>query len=54
MRSRSKSKQEVKIAEEVWDILGGEGTFDCLKLISKEVGQEIRDEVGLFKDLIEK
>lgn len=46
-------RDEVKIAEEAWDMLGGSGTFKSLMRLSSEVGEEIREEVGLFKGLVE-
>jgi len=46
-------REEVKIAEEGWDMLGGSGTYETLLRLSAEVGKEIREEVGLFKGLVE-
>lgn len=46
-------RTEVRIAEETWDMLGGSGTFESLVSLAKNVGEGIREEVGLFKGLVE-
>jgi len=44
-------EKEVKMADEVWDLLGGSGTYKRLVRLTREVGEEVRNKVGLFKDL---
>ncbi|MCB5224241.1 MAG: TdeIII family type II restriction endonuclease [Candidatus Cloacimonadaceae bacterium] len=39
---------ELKVAEEFWDFLGGEGTYDALLDIFEEVGVEMRDEIDAY------
>jgi len=45
--------QELKVAEEFWDYLGGEGVFndllDCFKLAGLEMRQEIDEHFRKFK-----
>lgn len=39
---------ELKVAEEFWDFLGGKGTYDNLLDIFEEVGVEMRDEIDAY------
>jgi type II restriction enzyme len=42
--------EDVLMAEEFWDTIGGEGTFDEMLTIIEDVGDEIRKEKGITKD----
>jgi len=41
-------KNEVKVAEELWDFLGGEGAYDDLLDCFEKVGIELRDEIDQY------
>jgi len=41
-------QNELKVAEEFWDFLGGEGSYQNLLNIFEEVGVELRDEIDNF------
>ena len=41
-------ENELKVAEEFWDFLGGEGSYDKLLEIFEEVGKEMREEIDEF------
>jgi hypothetical protein len=45
-------RREVKIAAEVWDMLGGDGTYNELVEMASNIGERVRERIGLFKDLI--
>lgn len=39
---------ELKVAEEFWDFIGGKGTYDELLIIFEEVGIELRQEIDNY------
>ena len=41
-------KNELKVAEEFWDFIGGKGTFDDLLNCFERVGIEMRDEIDEY------
>lgn len=41
-------KNELKVAEEFWDFLGGEGTYNNLLDCFERVGVEMRDEIDNY------
>ena len=41
-------KQELKVAEEFWDFLGGENSYDSLLDCFQRVGMELRDEIDEY------
>ena len=41
-------KNELKVAEEFWDFIGGEGTFEGLLNCFERVGIELRDEIDEY------
>jgi len=41
-------ENELKVAEEFWDFLGGEGSYDTLLETFEEVGKEMREEIDEF------
>ena len=41
-------KHELKVAEEFWDFIGGEGTFEELLNCFERVGVELRDEIDKY------
>ncbi|MDD2230987.1 MAG: TdeIII family type II restriction endonuclease [Candidatus Cloacimonetes bacterium] len=45
MRGMLDLGQELKVAEEFWDFLGGEGSYERLLAVFEEVGIELRSEI---------
>ncbi len=45
MRGMLDLKEELKVAEEFWDFLGGEGAYQNLLDIFEKVGIELRTEI---------
>ena len=41
-------KHELKVAEEFWDFVGGEGSYELILQAFEEVGQEMRDEIDEY------
>lgn len=41
-------ESELKVAEEFWDFLGGEGTYQVLLDIFEKVGIELRPEIDAY------
>lgn len=53
MRGMLDLEQELRVAEEFWDFLGGEGTYQNLLDIFETVGTELREEIDeYFKKFI--
>ncbi|TSC94935.1 MAG: type II restriction endonuclease TdeIII, partial [Candidatus Berkelbacteria bacterium Athens1014_28] len=48
MRGMLDLEKELKVANEFWDFLGGEGTYKDLLDCFERVGIELRDEIDLF------
>lgn len=48
MRGMLDLENELKVAEEFWDFLGGIGSYEVLLNIFEEVGKELRDEIDEF------
>jgi type II restriction enzyme len=41
-------KEELKVAEEFWDFLGGIGAYQCLLDCFEKVGIELRNEIDSY------
>lgn len=41
-------EEELKVAKEFWDFLGGEGSYELILEAFEEVGQEMRDEIDTY------
>ena len=50
MRGMLDLEHEIKVAEEIWDFLGGEGAYQDLLDIFERVGIELRSEIDDFFD----
>lgn len=48
MRGMLDLNQELKVAEEFWDFIGGNGTYSILLDIFEEVGMELRPEIDNY------
>lgn len=48
MRGMLDLKEELKVAEEFWDFLGGEGTYQDLLAIFERIGIELRPEIDAY------
>ncbi len=48
MRGMLDLPNELKVAEEFWDFLGGEGTYEILLDIFERVGIELRPEIDEY------
>lgn len=55
MRGMLDLPNELKVAEEFWDFLGGTGTYSELLDIFERIGIELRPEIdGYFKKFLKK
>lgn len=50
MRGMLDIENEIKVAEEIWDFLGGEGAYQDLLDIFERIGAELRSEIDKFFD----
>jgi type II restriction enzyme len=41
-------ENELRVAEEFWDFLGGSGSYERLLKIFEEVGKEMREEIDEY------
>ncbi len=41
-------KEELKVAEEFWDFLGGENSYNLLLEVFEEVGIEMKNEIDNY------
>lgn len=41
-------ENELKVAKEFWDFVGGEGSYELILQAFEEVGREMRDEIDAY------